>query len=170
MRLIMAISRNGYVSRGPTDTMTWTGPTDKAVFKLLTSTEDVLAASAQTLEYMPSALPGRGKVFALSTNPMRGVALEDLAPAAPNAWLLGGQTIGLHAMRNGFVDQVYLCLNPAVIDTEEFPEAQADMLRPYLESRQEAAGRGAWWERSLRVTLGDIMVEYWRRVSAVQGL
>ena len=99
MNLIMAISRNGYVARSASDDMSWTGPVDKAVFKLLTSTHPVLAVSAKTLEYMPKSLPGRGKLYALSTDPRRGVSLEDMTRIAPDAWLLGGQEIALYALK-----------------------------------------------------------------------
>lgn len=165
MKLIMAISRNGYVARSADDDMSWTGPADKAVFKLLTSTHPVLAVSAKTLEYMPKSLPGRGKLYALSTDPRKGMSLEDMTRFAPDAWLLGGQEIALYALKNGFVTKAYLCI--ADTDVEPRPEAIQDRLRPYFEGRRYVKGRGSWWDQTLRVTIDGLMVEVWERGSAI---
>ena len=165
MNLIMAISRNGYVARSADDDMSWTGPIDKAVFKLLTSTHPVLAVSAKTLEYMPKSLPGRGKLYALSTDPRKGVSLEDMTRFAPDAWLLGGQEIALYALKNGFVTKAYLCI--AAADVEPGPDAIQDRLRPYFEGRRYVKGRGSWWDQTLRVTIDSLMVEVWERGSAI---
>lgn len=167
MRLIMAISRNGYVARSASDDMSWTGPVDKAVFKLLTSTHPVLAVSAKTLEYMPKSLPGRGKLYALSTDPRRGVSLEDMTRFAPDAWLLGGQEIALYALKNGFVTKAYLCI--ADTDVEPEPDAIQDRLRPYFEGRRYVKGRGSWWDQTMRVAVDSLMVEVWERGSAING-
>ena len=166
MNLIMAISRNGYVARSASDEMSWTGPIDKAVFKLLTSTHPVLAVSAKTLEYMPKSLPGRGKLYALSTDPRKGVSLEDMTRFAPDAWLLGGQEIALYALKNGFVTKAYLCI--AAADVEPGPDAIQDRLRPYFEGRRYVKGRGSWWDQTLRVTIDSLMVEVWERGSAIR--
>lgn len=167
MNLIMAISRNGYVARSADDDMSWTGPIDKAVFKLLTSTHPVLAVSAKTLEYMPKSLPGRGKLYALSTDPRKGVSLEDMTRFAPDAWLLGGQEIALYALKNGFVTKAYLCI--AAVDVEPGPDAVQDRLRPYFEGRRYVKGRGSWWDQTLRVAVDSLMVEVWERGSAING-
>jgi len=186
MKLIMAISGNGFVATGEDDDMSWTGPVDKAVFKLLTSTSDVLAVSAKTLQYMPKELPGRGKLYGLSTNPSKGVQLEDFAAMFPNAWLLGGQELGLFAMKNGFVDTVYLCravdtmlvaAGPALFATdpsEDPPQDVEDTRIPdkisrYLERRQHSPGRGSWWEQTMRVKIENLLVETWKRGSSVDG-
>lgn len=167
MKLIMAISGNGYVAMGPEDDMSWTGPVDKAVFKLLTSTSEVLAVSAKTLEFMPNELPGRGRLYALSTNPRRGVALEDFAAVHPNAWLLGGQELALYALKNGFVDKAYLC---RALGTEIVQETRIeDRLTPYFARRRYSKGAGAWWDQSMRVQIDTLLVEVWERGSAVNG-
>lgn len=168
MNLIMAISNNGYVARSADDDMSWTGPIDKAVFRLLTSTNPVLAVSAKTLEYMPKTLPGRGKLYALSTNPSKGVALEDLVQMAPDAWLLGGQELALYALKNGFVTKAYLCIATEATLVPN-PDAIEDKLRPYFENRRHSEGRGSWWDQSLRVKIGSLLVEVWERGSAVDG-
>jgi len=162
MKLIMAVSSDGFVARGEDDDMSWTGSMDKAVFKLLTTTNDVLAVSAKSLQYMPKSLPGRGRIYGLSTQPGKGVALEDLAPVAPDAWLLGGQELGMFAMKNGFVNKAYICISPARIEA-----GIEDKLQPYFERRRYSKGRGSWWDRSMRVKFGDVMVDVWDRHSAV---
>lgn len=167
MKLIMAVSGNGYVAMGPTDDMSWTGPIDKAVFKLLTSTSDVLAVSAKTLEYMPNELPGRGKLYGLSTDPRRGVPLEDFAAMFPDAWLLGGQELALFAMKNGFVDKAYICrCLPAEITHED---RIPDKLTDYFARRRYTKGRGSWWDQIMRVKMDDLLVEVYERGSAIDG-
>jgi len=170
VKLIMAVSKDGFVARGEDDDMSWTGPIDKAVFRLLTSTSDVLAVSAKTLQYMPKERPGRGKLYALSTDPRRGVALEDLAPIAPDAWLLGGQELGIYAMKNGFVNKAYLC---RVLDKElgvGNPNAIDDQLSSYFERRRYVKGRGSWWDQTMRIKLDQSLVEVYERGSAVDDL
>ena len=183
MRLIMAVSGNGFVATGEDDDMSWTGPIDKAVFKLLTSTSNILAVSAKTLQYMPKELPGRGKLYGLSTNPARGVPLEDFAAMFPDAWLLGGQELALYAMKNGFVDKAYICRAMSSMLVSAGPEHLAsepmekppvdtripDKLTDYFARRRYAKGRGAWWDQVMRVKMENLLVEVYERGSAVDG-
>ena len=186
MKLIMAVSGDGFVAKGPDDDMSWTGPIDKAVFKLLTSTSDVLAVSAKSLEMMPKQLPGRGRIYALSTDPRRGIQLEDFAAMFPDAWLLGGQDLALYAMKNGFVDKAYLCramtsmlvaagpnlfaTDPSEDPPEDLEDTRIpDKLTDYFTRRRYVKGRGSWWDEAMRVKLDDLLVEVWERGSAVDG-
>jgi len=183
MKLIIAVSGNGFVATGEDDDMSWTGPIDKAVFKLLTSTSDILAVSAKTLQYMPKTLPGRGKLYGLSTNPARGVPLEDFAAMFPDAWLLGGQELALYAMKNGFVNKAYICramssmlvgAGPEHLASEPMEEPPVDTRIPdkltdYFARRRYAKGRGAWWDQVMRVKMEDLLVEVYERGSAVDG-
>ena len=168
MKLIMAVSADGFVAASETDDMSWTGPIDKAVFKLLTSTSDVLAVSAKSLQSMPKSLPGRGRIYGLSTDPLVGVTLEALAPVAPDAWLLGGQELALYALKNGFVSKAYICVSPAYIASPENEGTRIeDKLQPYFSRRLKSPGRGSWWENSLKINFGDLRVDVWDRESAV---
>ncbi|QDP53515.1 MAG: hypothetical protein GOVbin4933_61 [Prokaryotic dsDNA virus sp.] len=182
----MAVSGNGFVATGPNDDMSWTGPIDKAVFKLLTSTSDVLAVSSKSLEMMPENLPGRGKLYGLSTDPRKGVQLEDFAALFPDAWLLGGQELALYAMKNGFVDRAYICRaiqtmlvvagpNLFATDPSEDPPEDVedtrvpDKLSDYFARRRYAKGRGSWWDEVMRVKIDDLLVEVFERGSAVDN-
>jgi len=167
MKLIMAVSGDGFVAKGPDDDMSWVGPIDKAVFKLLTSTSDVLAVSAKSLEYMPKELPGRGRLFGLSTDPRRGVPLEDFAAMYPNAMLLGGQELGLYAMKNGFVDKAYICR--ALNAQADGPQSIRDKLTDYFARRRYTKGRGSWWDQTMRVKMDDLLVEVYERGSTFDG-
>lgn len=167
MKLIMAVSGDGFVAKGPDDDMSWTGPIDKAVFKLLTSTSDVLAVSAKSLEFMPKELPGRGRLYGLSTDPRKGVQLEDFAAMFPDAWLLGGQELALYAMKNGFVDKAYICR--ALNAQADGPWSIRDKLTDYFARRRYAKGRGSWWDQAMRVKMDQLLVEVYERGSAVDG-
>jgi hypothetical protein len=136
---------------------------------------------------MPKELPGRGKLYGLSTNPAKGVALEDFAAMFPDAWLLGGQELALYAMKNGFVDKAYICramssmlvsAGPEHLASEPMEEPPVDTRIPdkltdYFARRRYAKGRGAWWDQVMRVKmedlLEDLLVEVYERRSAVDG-
>ena len=167
MKLIMAVSGDGFVAKGPDDDMSWTGPIDKAVFKLLTSTSNVLAVSAKSLEFMPEELPGRGRLYGLSTDPRKGVQLEDFAAMFPDSWLLGGQELALYAMKNGFVDKAYICR--ALNAQADGPWSIRDKLTGYFARRRYAKGRGSWWDQAMRVKMDQLLVEVYERGSAVDG-
>ena len=65
LKLVMAVSKDGFVSLGTNDDMLWTGPDDKRAFRLLTSVGGVLGAGRRTFEQLPR-LKGR-RVICLST-------------------------------------------------------------------------------------------------------
>ena len=110
----MAVSRDGFVATGPEDPMHWTGPLDKAVFKLLTlCSRDPLAAGHPTASLLPP-LAGRS-VVPLSRDPSKGVPLLSFARRHPDAWLLGGQTVALEAVREGLLDELCLCHVPVLL-------------------------------------------------------
>jgi dihydrofolate reductase len=111
MRLLIAMSADGYVCKGPDDDMTWTGPVDKAIFRLLTlSDPGPLLAGRVTAEMLPR-LPGR-TVLPLSR---KGLTLEAAHHAHPNAWLIGGPNVAVEALSRGLVKSAYICRSPVSI-------------------------------------------------------
>jgi dihydrofolate reductase len=107
LKLVMAVSADGFVARGPTDDMTWTGSTDKRVFRLLTSVGGVLGAGRRTFEQLPK-LEGRA-VHMLTRDQSAGLTLEEFTSRYPDAWLIGGQGVALEALRSRLLDQAFLC-------------------------------------------------------------
>lgn len=104
MRLVMAVSKDNFVARGERDDMRWTGATDKALFKLVTTLGgEVLAAGRKTAELLPH-LEGR-TVLTLSRG---GYSLLDLYQEHPRATLIGGQTVALEALELNLIDEVVL--------------------------------------------------------------
>ncbi len=103
MRLLMAVSADGFLCRGPADDMTWTGSMDKRLFRVLTSVGRVCAAGSTTRDLMRD-LPGR-TLLRLSQD---DYTLEDFAEDYPDGWLLGGPTVAEVALRAGLVGEVYL--------------------------------------------------------------
>lgn len=134
MKLIMAVSADGFVARDADDDMSWTGLTDKHVFRLLTSVGGVLGAGRKTFEQLPrlegrtviclsrkygwvknyearkalEAAPGPGVVPASAAN-VRTLTLEQFNNQHPTGWLIGGQKVALEAFKLNLLDQVYLC-------------------------------------------------------------
>lgn len=112
MRLLLASSADGYLARGPEDDMKWTGPIDKAVFRLLTLSNgnDVLLAGSRTFDQMPP-LPGR-RMERLSRGP-NGIDLAEAANRWPDAWLIGGPEVSVAALRLGLVTRAFVCISQA---------------------------------------------------------
>jgi dihydrofolate reductase len=105
MRIIMAVSADGFLCKGPDDDMSWTGKVDKLLFKILTSVGRVCAAGAKTYDLMPK-LKGR-VLHRLSRG--EGMTLESFQLVHPEGWLIGGPTVVEHALREGMVTEVHLC-------------------------------------------------------------
>jgi dihydrofolate reductase len=169
MRLILAVSADGFLATGPDDDMSWTGPDDKAAFRLLTSVGGVYGAGSTTFDQMP-ALPGR-RGYRITRNPgsaraplESSMTLGRFAHAFPDAWLLGGPTVALEALRTGMVDQVYLCRTDRALWPSSDPSADAirDEVTPWLMSRGEMQNAGTAWRRAQRIKFGEITVDAWR--------
>ena len=113
MRLLLASSANGYLARGPEDDMKWTGPIDKAIFRLLTlsNANDTLLAGSRTFDQMPK-LPGR-KMERLSGD---GLTLDLASRLYPDAWLIGGPTVALQALKLGLVRRAFICVSPVELE------------------------------------------------------
>lgn len=152
MRLIMAVSHDGFVAKSTADDMQWTGPTDKQVFRLLTCVGGVLGVGRTTYDLMPRKLKGR-KLVALSTRPELGLSLGAFAHANPDAWLGGGQTLAMAALGGLFVDEVHLVRN-----TVELGEGIADEVTPFLQANP------LWWSlaSSMQLNWGSLTIEVWR--------
>lgn len=113
LKLIMAVSNDGFTARGPTDNMRWTGFSDKQAFKLLMSTHPILLVGRQTHDVMP-ALPYR-RVVCISRNPDKGLSLGQAMTEFPDAWLGGGTKVAVAALEAGLVGLAYICRSSAVL-------------------------------------------------------
>lgn len=104
MKLILAVSRDGFLASGPDDDMRWTGSADKYAFCLLTLSDgELLFAGSRTAIALPK-LPGR-EVLALSS---RGLTVETASRLFPQGWLIGGPTVALEALRLGLVHSAFI--------------------------------------------------------------
>lgn len=184
LKLIMAVSADGYLARGPSDDMAWTGGADKAVFRLLTSVGADCAAGRRTWEQMPD-LPHRrlvpltrqeGRLVhkasdATGARPELSMCLGSFAHAHPNGWLLGGPSVAYEALDVGLVDQVYLCRSPAVLHGEQpaFRPPYRDEVTPWLMSRGESHNAGIPWRRAHRIQLDGVTVDCWSRRDAFRS-
>lgn len=148
LKLIMAVSADGYVCSGPHDDMKWTGRDDKAVFSLLTMVGGILGVGRTTRQTMPIMLPGRSLVT-LSTRPEFGMELGAFAFKFPGQWLIGGQTIAMEALSIGLVDDVFLVRNKVKLGG-----GVENQMAPLLSGR---------FEYCLAQTYGSVIVETWRR-------
>lgn len=180
MRLILAVSADGHLARGPEDDMSWTGLTDKRLFRLLTLVGSVCVAGSRTWLQMPK-LGGR-LVLPLSREHGRVLDHPDGRQEAamslgkafyrfPDAWLLGGPTVAMEALEANLVDQVYLCraenavLHEAQAAFQPDP-AYRDVVSPWLMSRGEAGNAGTPWARRQRIQFDGTTVDVWSRRDA----
>jgi dihydrofolate reductase len=154
----MAVSADGFVARGPKDTMDWTGHNDKRAFRLLTSVGSVLGVGRATAEVMPDHLPGR-TLHVLSNRPGLGMSIGAFAFKYPGAWLIGGQTVAMEGLMNGLVTEVHICRNPAHLGS-----GVKDEMTPWMASRGDKGNPGRPWTCISQVYVGDVKVEAWRLV------
>ncbi len=107
LRVVMAVSADGFVSRDPDDDMSWTGEDDKRVFRLLTHVGGLLGAGSRTFGLMPR-LGGR-RVMCLSRSGRPGtLSLHEFA-GLRGAWLIGGQETVMEAIDHDYVEELFLC-------------------------------------------------------------
>ena len=130
MKLLMAVSADGYLAKGPDDDMRWTGKLDKKVFRLLTSVDGVCGAGSTTYDLMKTTLKGR-TLFRLSRSG-HDMGLRLFAEAHPSAWLIGGPTVAVEAFRRGLIDEVHLCRSGVSIGTGGGDNYFMDVLSPYI--------------------------------------
>lgn len=159
MKLIMAVSADGYVAKGPTDDMSWTGRADKHAFRLLTSVGGVCAAGSRTFDQMPK-LPGRELIRLTRHAPPNfddssSMTLGRFAYLHPSGWLLGGPTVAQEAFELGMVDEAFFSVAEGVKLDGGIGEAlRARMASRFWQSRTvltlDVAGSRARVERWAR--------------------
>lgn len=144
MRLILAESADGFLAKPGADDMSWTGPTDKKLFKLFTlaGPGSVLLTSAITVQCMPQLWRRSLALVSRQTFPLR------LAQATyPDAWLIGGPTLALAAVQEGLCTQVVLCTNRAQLGA----------------GISSAPLRGALGTPDMECRIEDVRVQLWLR-------
>lgn len=130
MKLIMAVSVDGFVAMSDHDPMNWTGRLDKKLFRAITMTGPrVLAAGATTFDQMPN-LPDRRlirirkgglhvcKPFSsvvdvteeTEKNACECMTLVEFERAHPDGWLIGGQKCAVSALNHKLVSEMHLCV------------------------------------------------------------
>lgn len=120
MKLLMAVSDDGFFALGPKDLMKWTGPSDKAVFRLLTlaDSHNPLLVGSATAALLPP-LKDR-HVIKITRAPNKEapdeMTLEFAAWCYPEAWVIGGPTLALAALKAGLIDKAFMCVSPAQLN------------------------------------------------------
>lgn len=150
MKLIMAVSADGYVARKKDDDMSWLGAADKAAFRILTASGGgVVGVSHKTAVLMPDQLAGRS-IVKLSR---KDYSLDDFRYESPDSWLAGGQELALQAFSHGYLTEVHLCRS----DRNAMPEDSAieDRITLYLLTHS--------WSVSVKTRINDTVVECWRK-------
>ena len=103
MKLILAVSKDGWFCRSPDDRLEWLGREDMALFRALTSTDGgVCLVSQKTRALMPAELPGR-TLYSIGRD-----HIPCLNPAQPG-WLLGGPTIAHACLDAKLVTEAHVC-------------------------------------------------------------
>lgn len=116
MKLIMAMSADGYFAKDSDDDMSWTDHTDKLIFRLMTLSDgNVLLAGRTTYNLLP---PLKGRVIrCLTTKPRADgeLTLNQAREWFPNAWLIGGPIVAAAAVQQGYVDRFIFVRNEAIL-------------------------------------------------------
>ena len=128
MKLILAQSNDGFFAAHDHDDMSWTGSTDKLLFKLLTSFADgPLLAGKTTFNLMPQ-LKGR-ELICLSRNTL---SLENAYFEFPNAVLIGGPKIAEEALFNTFIDKFILVTTATILGHGVSSNSVLDLVDKHL--------------------------------------
>ena len=126
--LLMALTVDGKIARGPEDFPDWTGTEDKRMFKKSTLKAGVLIMGSKTYDTIGKPLPGR-KNIVLSRNKSRVSQHEDLVFTSKNprelisdlrregyetVILAGGSQINTLFARNDLIDEIHVTYVPRV--------------------------------------------------------
>ena len=126
--LLMALTADGMIARGPSHFPDWTSRQDKAMFKKVTQKAGVLIMGSRTYDAIGKPLPGR-KNIVLTRNKQRRSTHPDLEftdskPAElvdrlqregfTEVILAGGATINTLFARQGLIDEIQVTYSPKV--------------------------------------------------------
>lgn len=158
MKLIMAVSADGFVSRCPDDDMSWTGMFDKGVFRMLTSVGGDIACGSKSWKLMPKVLPGR-RLKCISNDPFKGIKLHEFNSGTQGqGWLIGGQTVALSALNIGcYIHQAYICRSARKC----FPVQGGEAYRLDKHLNESSSNYPTKWRRDMCIAHGDTVVEVW---------
>lgn len=113
MKVLMAVSLDGFVARHERDDMSWTGDTDKKIFRLLSlATDGPILVGRKTALVMPE-LSDRPRI--VISRGEHEVPLSEAERSFPNSWLCGGPTVVEAAISAGIVSRMVLVQVPAVL-------------------------------------------------------
>lgn len=156
MKLLMAVSKDGFVARSSDDDMSWLGAIDKAVFRILTGVGGVVGCSLKTAKLMPKQLPGRQIVhISRCYRPeILTYSLAEFNRYYPGAWLIGGPTLAIAALANGYIKEVHLCRS----DRQAFPAP--DGIPDFITDRlRHTVG----FDLEMKSHVLDVTVECWKK-------
>lgn len=113
MKLMLAVSQDGFLCTGESDDMRWTGRSDKLLFKWLTMTGGPVIVGRKTAALLP-ALKHR-QVHHISRSPALGITLEEAARQFPDAWCIGGPILAEEALKHGLIDRAFIVRSPVIL-------------------------------------------------------
>ncbi|MBP5485917.1 MAG: hypothetical protein J6Y07_04405 [Alphaproteobacteria bacterium] len=119
MKTILVESSNGYMAKGPNDTMTWTPVLDKQIFKLLTTIGGVCVCSKHTYNLLPQKMlndPAREFIVAEKTG---AKSLPALNIVHPGAYLIGGPVFLKAAYNMSVIDTIIIATTKEPIESNE---------------------------------------------------
>ena len=106
LKAILVVSKDGYVARSEkNDDLSWTGKVDRAMFSLLVSTADLFGIGKNTCDMMKPDL--KGKNFRLISRE-GSHNLSWFYGSDRNAWLIGGQTLLVAALKKEYVGELHI--------------------------------------------------------------
>lgn len=161
LRSIIAVSKDGYMTRKVDDDMQWLGQTDKKIFRLLTASSGIIATSKKTAALMPKALDGR-RLFTLSRE-FQGTedgVIRDLKWFYRNfgshqAWLIGGQELLLVALKERYIGEVHICRSSRNAYPPSHYKSIKDKVSDFLE-------KDTRWYKTMETWFLDVQVHCWR--------
>lgn len=158
MKLLMAISKDGFVCKDENDDMSWTSKTDKKIFRLLTQTDG-------HGPYLPQLFCGykTGKLLPKLKNRQINIiedwvefgfgyiddngAFNAVDTCLEDGHLIGGQKTALKAFERILIHKAYICRSEV-----ELGDGVKDKITPILKKR---------FSLSDTIKINDVTVEIW---------
>ncbi len=119
MIAILVESANGYMAKGPNDTMSWTPVLDKQIFRLLTTINKVCVCSKHTYTLLPQKMLSDPAREFIEAEKVGSKSLPALNNINKDAYLIGGPMFLKEAYNMSVIDTIIISTTKTPIEPNE---------------------------------------------------
>jgi len=119
MIAILVESANGYMAKGPNDTMSWTPVLDKQIFRLLTTINKLCVCSKHTYTLLPQKMLSDPAREFIKAEKVGSKSLPALNNIHKDAYLIGGPMFLKEAYNMSVIDTIIISTTKTQIEPNE---------------------------------------------------